>query len=225
MGHHFHVHHSLLNGRVKQQCFHRFCVSHDDGAAPAWLLFDPSLTWCHLKRTHNSAKFETLKLFFFLFLNLFFSLAYERIFIKMRSLENRCYRTRKYTLWRHTHASFSLEILQARSVKGLTCRYTSLTFIYIPSTCLHTSACRTSCETAMHFWRCSSWWRFLWFVFFSHQKHSAWSWQSNNEQAKILVAPAVLLFLNRICSVGICFGKYLKRKKKGKKQEAKTGLW
>ena len=168
---------------------------------------------------------KPLSFFLFLFLNLFFSLAYERIFIKMRSLENRWYRTRKYTLWRHTHASFSLEILQARSVKGLTCRYTSLTFIYIPSTCLHTSACRTSCETAMHFWRCSSWWRFLWFVFFSHQKHSAWSWQSNNEQAKILVAPAVLLFLNRICSVGFCFGKYLKRKKKGKKQEAKIGLW
>ena len=41
MGHHFHVHHSLLNGRVKQQCFHRFCMSHDDRAAPAWLLFNP----------------------------------------------------------------------------------------------------------------------------------------------------------------------------------------
>ena len=38
----------------------------------------------------------------------------------MHSIESRCYKTRKYTVCRHVHASFSPEILQAGAVKGLT---------------------------------------------------------------------------------------------------------
>ena len=36
----------------------------------------------------------------------FFTPACERILIKMHSTENRCYRTRKYTVCRNAHASF-----------------------------------------------------------------------------------------------------------------------
>ena len=39
--------------------------------------------------------------------------------MKTQNTESRCYRTRKYTVCRHIHASFSLEILQAGAVKGL----------------------------------------------------------------------------------------------------------
>ena len=115
LGRHFHVHHSVLNGRVKQ---------------------------------HKSVKFETLKLFLAFFL---LALACERIFIKTHSSENRCYRTRKYTVWRRVRASFSPGILQAGTVKWLMCRYASLADIYIPGTCLPASACRMSCETATRF--------------------------------------------------------------------------
>jgi len=50
----------------------------------------------------------------------FFTLACERIFIKTHGIENRCYRTGKYTVCRLVRASFSPEILQAGAVKGLT---------------------------------------------------------------------------------------------------------
>ena len=46
-------------------------------------------------------------------------MACERILIKTHSVENRCYRTGKYTVCRCDRASFSLEILQAGAVKGL----------------------------------------------------------------------------------------------------------
>ena len=61
---------------------------------------------------HKSAKFETVIVFFF-------ELACERVFIKMHSIESRCYRTGKYTVCRRVRASFSPEILQAGTVKGL----------------------------------------------------------------------------------------------------------
>ena len=50
----------------------------------------------------------------------FFAPACERLFITTHSTESRCYKTRKYTVCRHVHASFSPEILQAGAVKGLT---------------------------------------------------------------------------------------------------------
>ena len=43
-----------------------------------------SLPGCHLKTTHESAKFETLTPFFLFF----FELTCERIFIKMNSIES-----------------------------------------------------------------------------------------------------------------------------------------
>ena len=44
----------------------------------------PSLPWCHLKTTNNSAKFQTLK-----------EKGCERIIRKTQNIESRCYRTRK----------------------------------------------------------------------------------------------------------------------------------
>ena len=55
----------------------------------------------------------------FSFFVFFFGLACERIFTKTQSIENRCYRTKKYTVWRRARASFSPEILHAGAVKGL----------------------------------------------------------------------------------------------------------
>ena len=49
----------------------------------------------------------------------FLVLAFERIFIKIHSIKNRCYRIGKYTVCRRDRASFSLEILRAGTVKGL----------------------------------------------------------------------------------------------------------
>ena len=49
----------------------------------------------------------------------FFALACERIFIETRSIENRCYRTGKYTVCKRVSASFSPEILQAGALRGL----------------------------------------------------------------------------------------------------------
>ena len=73
---------------------------------------NPSLPWLHLKMTRESAKCETLFVFFF-------TLARERISIEMCTTENRCYRTRKYTVCRLVCASFSPEVLQAGAVMGL----------------------------------------------------------------------------------------------------------
>ena len=50
---------------------------------------------------------------------LFFALSFERIFMGTHSIENRCYRSEKYTVSRRVRASFSPEILQAGAVKGL----------------------------------------------------------------------------------------------------------
>ena len=50
---------------------------------------------------------------------IFFALACERTLITTHSLESRCYKTRKYTVCRHVHASFCPEIVQAGAVKGL----------------------------------------------------------------------------------------------------------
>ena len=58
------------------------------------------MPWCHLKTTHKSAKFET----FFAF---FFAPACERIFIKTKNVENRCYRTGTFTVSRRVPESFS----------------------------------------------------------------------------------------------------------------------
>ena len=49
----------------------------------------------------------------------FFAQAREKIFIKMHSTENRCYRTGKYTVCRRVRASFSPEILQAGTNEGV----------------------------------------------------------------------------------------------------------
>ena len=68
--------------------------------------------------TNKSVKTETLlkprSLFAF-----FFALACENIFIKPHSIENRCYKTGKYTVCRRIRASFSPEIVQAGAVKVL----------------------------------------------------------------------------------------------------------
>ena len=49
----------------------------------------------------------------------FFALACERVSINTHSIENRCYRTGKYTVCRRVRASFSPEILPIVAVKGL----------------------------------------------------------------------------------------------------------
>ena len=74
----------------------------------------PLPPWCHLKTTHKSATFETLQPFCRLF-----TLACERISIKMHSIKNGCYRTRKYTVGTGIRASLSPESLRAGAVKGL----------------------------------------------------------------------------------------------------------
>ena len=101
----------------------------------------PSLS-CHLKTTSKSAKSETLlkpqSIFAFSF-----ALACESIFTNPHSTENRCYRTRKYTVFRRVRVSFSTEILQAGAVKGLnltrlgrpdcpihSCRFFSVVIVY-----------------------------------------------------------------------------------------------
>ena len=58
--------------------------------------------------------FKPLNLFVF-----FFALTGEKHSIKTRSIENRCYRTGKYSVCRHICASFSLEFLRTGAVKGL----------------------------------------------------------------------------------------------------------
>ena len=75
-----------------------------------------SLPWCHLKSANKRAKFETLQPFCLLF-----ALVCERIFIKTYRIESKCvYRTRKDTICRCVRVSFSPEMLEAGSVKGLT---------------------------------------------------------------------------------------------------------
>ena len=82
------------------------------------LLFSVNLTlslpWCHLKMMSNVWNLKPLSHFVS-----FFALACEKTFITAHSIERRCYRTGKYTVCRHVPASFSLDILQARAVKGL----------------------------------------------------------------------------------------------------------
>ena len=39
--------------------------------------------------------------------------------MNMQNIESRCYRTRKYTVCRRVHATFSPDVLQAVKVKGL----------------------------------------------------------------------------------------------------------
>ena len=51
----------------------------------------------------------------------FFALACEKIFVRTRSIENRCYRTGKYPVRRRVLAFFSPKILQAGAVMGLEC--------------------------------------------------------------------------------------------------------
>ena len=94
---------SVINGSIRAAIFvwHFGCLT-------------PSLPWGYLKTTHKSAKFETHKPFCLLF-----HAGIERISIEMCGIENRCYRTRKYTVCRGIRASFSPEILQAGAVKGL----------------------------------------------------------------------------------------------------------
>ena len=82
----------------------------------------PSLPRCHSKTTSKSSKFETFQPFcLFFFLLFFFSpaLACQKTLITAHIIESRCYRTSKYTVCRHVLASFSPEILQAGTVKGL----------------------------------------------------------------------------------------------------------
>ena len=50
----------------------------------------------------------------------FFTLACEKVFNKTHSIENRCYRSGKYTVCRRIRASFIPETLHAGTVKGLT---------------------------------------------------------------------------------------------------------
>ena len=76
------------------------------------LIFD--IAWCNLKTTNKSVKFKILSLLVFLF-----TLACERIFIKMHSIESRCYRPGKYSVCRHVPASLSPDILQAGAETGL----------------------------------------------------------------------------------------------------------
>ena len=68
------------------------------------------------EHTLKSSSFLNLKP---LTVSVFFTLLCERIFIETYSIRSRCYRTGKYTVHRHIHASFSPDILQAGAVKGL----------------------------------------------------------------------------------------------------------
>ena len=66
--------------------------------------------------TDSSAKFQTLKPFFFPF---FFALACERIIMKTQSIESRCYRTGKYTVCRRVRVSFSSECFTGCGSEGV----------------------------------------------------------------------------------------------------------
>ena len=87
--------------QVHQQHFHKHHHCHD-------------VTW---KGTITVRNLKPFSLFVF-----FIALACEKISIKTHSIENRCYRTGKYTLCRRVHAPFSPDILQAVAVKGLRLR-------------------------------------------------------------------------------------------------------
>ena len=87
---------------------------------PQWTL-TPSLPWCHFKTTNKTTKSETLNRFCLLFRT-----GMWKDYPKTHSIESWCYRTRKYTVCRRDHASFtsfSLEIFQAGAVKGLIILY------------------------------------------------------------------------------------------------------
>ena len=78
------------------------------------------MNWMFQHKTHSrQAGVSTCHLGKSAFFFLTPSLAYQRTFITTHSAENKCYRTRKYTVCRHVRLSFSLEILQAGAVKGL----------------------------------------------------------------------------------------------------------
>ena len=87
---------------------------------PQWTL-TPSLPWwwCHFKTTNKTTKSET-------HFCLLFRTGMWKDYHKTHSTKSRCYRTRKYTVCRCDHASFtsfSLDILQAGAVKGLIILY------------------------------------------------------------------------------------------------------
>ena len=71
--------------------------------------FEPLVTAYKVSQLQFSSR-----LFVFLFAQVC-----ERISIKPHSTESGCYRTGKYTVCRHVHASFSPEMLQAGAVKRL----------------------------------------------------------------------------------------------------------
>ena len=76
----------------------------------------PLLPCCHMKMTNRSVKFETVEPFCLLFL----ALACEKIFIAMHSTKRACViGPENLLLLRCVRASFSLEIVKAGAVKGL----------------------------------------------------------------------------------------------------------
>ena len=84
-------------------------------ARGCYLVFNPF--YCHdviWKQPIKAQHLKPLSLCVF-----FFTLACEKVSIKMHSTEKGCYRTGKYTVCRGVCTSFSLESLQAGAVMGL----------------------------------------------------------------------------------------------------------
>ena len=75
----------------------------------------PSLPWYHLKWPMKMLNLRPLSISFFLFV----CTGMWKDVIKTYSIESRSYRTVKYTVYRHVCASFSPDILQVGTVKGL----------------------------------------------------------------------------------------------------------
>ena len=80
---------------------------------PLFLLSTPSLPWCHLKTTNNSAKFHTL------FFRFSASAACERIITKTQNIKSRCYGAGKYTVQERPCIFQPGHVIQAGAVKGL----------------------------------------------------------------------------------------------------------
>ena len=88
------------------------------------VLFTPSLPWCYLKTINKIVKFEKVQPFFPFFFFSFLLLFVLHWHVKGFSIKCIVLRVDMLQHWkiqhvRHTHASFSLDILQTGAVKGL----------------------------------------------------------------------------------------------------------
>ena len=81
-------------------------------------ILTPSLPWCHLQRTSNSMKYETLKPFIYVFAR-----AWERIFIKTLSTEGRCVTGPENVLFAGASVHLSARKCLRRGSEGVNCRF------------------------------------------------------------------------------------------------------